>query len=203
MDDKLCVDNFKKVVEDNMGLVGSISKKYSRYSRFSYDDIFQVGCIGLIKAARNFDVHKGYKFSTYAYIKIKGEILLFLRSRTKFFDSDNNVFKQISDVHKITYPLSLDYVIKDSSVKKQVVFSEIISDNFNLEEYISLRLDIKNCIDKLPRMYQKILVLKSEGFKQREIAQIIGISQNSVSRYYRNACRKVRKYLSDYICNIM
>lgn len=197
------MNDLKKVVEDNMGLVGDISKKYSKCSNFGYDDIFQVGCIGLIKAARNFDVHKGYKFSTYAYIKIKGEILLFLRSRTKFFDSDNNVFKQISDVHKITYPLSLDYVIKDSSVKKQVVFSEIISDNFNLEEYISLRLDIKNCIDKLPQMYQKILVLKSEGFKQREIAQIIGISQNSVSRYYRNACRKVRKYLSDYIYNIM
>jgi RNA polymerase sporulation-specific sigma factor len=189
MDDKLCVDNFKKVVEDNMGLVGSISKKYSRYSRFSYDDIFQVGCIGLMKAAHNFDVHKGYKFSTYAYIKIRGEILLFLKKRTKF---------HIGNV----YPLSLDYV-QDSSpgsgVDRWADFSQVVPGNFELEEYISMKVDLEKAINQLPEIYKKIFALKMEGFKYREIAQITGISEISVWRYYKNARRKIRVYMLNYI----
>lgn len=189
MDDKLCIDNLKKVVENNMGLVGSISKKYSRYSRFSYDDIFQVGCIGLMKAAHNFDVHKGYKFSTYAYIKIRGEILLFLKKRTKF---------HIGNV----YPLSLDYV-QDSSpgsgVDRWADFSQVVPGNFELEEYISMKVDLEKAINQLPEIYKKIFALKMEGFKYREIAQITGISEISVWRYYKNARRKVRVYMLNYI----
>lgn len=172
-----------------MGLVGSISKKYSRYSRFSYDDIFQVGCIGLMKAAHNFDVHKGYKFSTYAYIKIRGEILLFLKKRTKF---------HIGNV----YPLSLDYV-QDSSpgsgVDRWADFSQVVPGNFELEEYISMKVDLEKAINQLPEIYKKIFALKMEGFKYREIAQITGISEISVWRYYKNARRKVRVYMLNYI----
>ncbi|OAA87587.1 hypothetical protein [Clostridium ljungdahlii] len=50
------MDNLKKIVESNIGLVADISKSYFK---FGYDDIFQVGCIGLIKAVQDFDVHKG------------------------------------------------------------------------------------------------------------------------------------------------
>jgi RNA polymerase sporulation-specific sigma factor len=187
MDDKLCVDNLKKVVENNMGLVGSISKKYSRHSRVSYDDIFQVGCIGLMKAARNFDVHKGYKFSTYAYIKIRGEILLFLKKRTKFHIGN-------------AYPLSLDYIQNSSSeIDRWADFSQVVPDNFELEEYISMKVDLEEAISQLPKIYKKIFALKMEGFKYREIAQITGISEVSVWRYYKNTRRKIRVYMLNYI----
>lgn len=168
------MDNLKKIVESNIGLVADISKSYFK---FGYDDIFQVGCIGLIKAVQDFDVHKGYKFSTYAYIKIKGEILSFLRKRNSEFT------------------LSLDYMIKSPSDNRKMSFSEIVSNDFNLEEYMSLKIDLMNCIHKLPEMYRKVLLLKMEGLKQREIAECIGISQNSVSRCYRNACKTIKKYL--------
>jgi RNA polymerase sporulation-specific sigma factor len=73
--DKKALD---KIVEINMSLVGSIVKKFLNRG-FEYDDIFQVGCMGLIKAVNKFDVKFDCKFSTYAVPMILGEIKRFVR----------------------------------------------------------------------------------------------------------------------------
>jgi RNA polymerase sporulation-specific sigma factor len=67
-----------KVVESNLGLVWSIVKRFSNRGHDN-DDLFQIGCIGLIKAIRKFDQSFGVKFSTYAVPMIMGEIKRFLR----------------------------------------------------------------------------------------------------------------------------
>lgn len=67
-----------KVIEINIPLVSSISKKFLNRG-YEYEDIFQIGSIGLIKAVNNFDTSFNVKFSTYAVPMIIGEIKRFLR----------------------------------------------------------------------------------------------------------------------------
>lgn len=62
-----------KLVEDNLGLVYSCANRFKGRGA-EYDDLFQAGCVGLIKAADNFDETRGFSFSTYAVPVILGEI---------------------------------------------------------------------------------------------------------------------------------
>ncbi len=62
-----------QMVENNIGLVHSCANKF-RGRGVEYDDLFQAGCVGLIKAADNFDLSRGFSFSTYAVPVILGEI---------------------------------------------------------------------------------------------------------------------------------
>jgi len=67
-----------KLIENNLPLVSSISKKFLNRG-YEYDDIFQIGCMGLVKAVNNFDEKYNVQFSTYAVPMIIGEIKRFLR----------------------------------------------------------------------------------------------------------------------------
>jgi RNA polymerase sporulation-specific sigma factor len=67
-----------KLVERNLPLVSSISKKFLNRG-YEYDDIFQIGCMGLVKAINNFNSSYNVQFSTYAVPMIMGEIKRFLR----------------------------------------------------------------------------------------------------------------------------
>ncbi len=71
-------DAQEQLVKHNIALVRSIIKKYQGRGA-EYDDLFQIGSMGLIKAIRNFDVSLGLRFSTYAVPMIAGEIKRFLR----------------------------------------------------------------------------------------------------------------------------
>ena len=67
-----------RLIEINLPLVSSLSKKFLNRG-YDYEDIFQIGCIGLVKAIKNFDSSYNVKFSTYAVPMIMGEIKRFLR----------------------------------------------------------------------------------------------------------------------------
>ncbi len=67
-----------KVVEHNLKLVLKVTYRF-KSSGYDLQDLFQIGVIGLIKAAKGFDINRGFKFSTYAVSKIIGEIRLHLR----------------------------------------------------------------------------------------------------------------------------
>ncbi|MGN0144935.1 MAG: RNA polymerase sporulation sigma factor SigF [Clostridium sp.] len=67
-----------KLIEMNLPLVASISKKFLNRG-YDYEDIFQIGSIGLVKAINNFDLNYNVRFSTYAVPMIMGEIKRFLR----------------------------------------------------------------------------------------------------------------------------
>lgn len=70
-----------KLVEGNLLLVLSILKKFNN-SKFNMDDLFQIGCIGLVKAIDNFDLSHGVMFSTYAVPLIVGEVKRYIRDDT-------------------------------------------------------------------------------------------------------------------------
>ena len=67
------MDENREIINDNLGLVHSCAKRF-RGRGIEYDDLFQAGCVGLVKAADNFDPTLGYRFSTYAVPVILGEI---------------------------------------------------------------------------------------------------------------------------------
>ena len=67
-----------KLLEDNGGLIWSIVRRYSRRG-VEMDDLYQLGCLGFLKAVRGFEPEYGTQFSTYAVPKIAGEIRRFLR----------------------------------------------------------------------------------------------------------------------------
>ena len=73
--DKKAMD---KLIEMNLPLVSTLSKKFLNRG-YEYEDIFQIGCMGLVKAVNNFNPSFEVKFSTYAVPMIIGEIRRFLR----------------------------------------------------------------------------------------------------------------------------
>ena len=84
----------EKYIEGNLRLVLSVIKRFSSSSE-NADDLFQIGCIGLIKAIDNFDVSLNVKFSTYAVPMIIGEIRRFLR--------DNNCIRVSRSLRDTAY----------------------------------------------------------------------------------------------------
>ena len=83
-----------QIVEENVGLVWSIVKRFAGRG-YDQEDIFQIGCIGLIKAIDRFDVQFQVKFSTYAVPMITGEIKRFLR--------DDGMLKVSRSLKEIAY----------------------------------------------------------------------------------------------------
>lgn len=92
------------IIENNMGLVHSIAKSYLGTDH--YDSLVQEGNIGLIKAVDNFEPERGFKFSTYAYWKIKGEMQRFIRDSREDIPfrvkrEDFNLYGEIQDTKTI------------------------------------------------------------------------------------------------------
>lgn len=81
-------------IKGNLRLVLSIIQRFSNNNE-NVDDLFQIGCIGLMKAVDNFDVTQGVKFSTYAVPMIIGEIRRYLR--------DNNSIRVSRSLRDIAY----------------------------------------------------------------------------------------------------
>ena len=92
-------EEINKLIEENIKLVGFITikyfKKFIEDNPFLKDDIYQEGCLGLVKAAKRFDSSKGFKFSTYATFYIKGQMTIFI---TRYFKK--NYANNLSDTLK-------------------------------------------------------------------------------------------------------
>jgi len=86
----------EELINGNLKLVLSILRKYQNKTD-NMDDLFQIGCIGLIKAVDNFDLNHEVKFSTYAVLMIEGEIKRYLR--------DNNVVRISRSIKDLAYKI--------------------------------------------------------------------------------------------------
>ena len=95
-----------KLIEANLPLVTSISKKFMNRG-YEYEDIYQIGCMGLVKAIKNFDDKYNVKFSTYAVPMIIGEIKRFIR--------DDGIIKVSRNVKSLAKKLHFD---KEALTKK-------------------------------------------------------------------------------------
>lgn len=135
--DKAALD---KLVKINMPLVSAVSKKFLNRG-YEYEDIFQIGCMGLVKAINNFDPSYNVKFSTYAVPMIMGEIKRFLRDDGIIKVSrsiKNNARKLHYDKEELSKKLDRDPTIDELSEYSGMSIEDILfaSESVNNMQYL-------------------------------------------------------------------
>lgn len=124
----------EKLVEGNLKLVLSILKKFNN-QKYNMDDLFQIGCVGLIKAIDNFDTNYGVMFSTYAVPLITGEIKRYVR--------DNCALRVSRSIKDLAYKI-LRYKEEYLAKYGKEPDNKKIAKYFDIEEY-----EISQAIDSL------------------------------------------------------
>lgn len=134
-----------KLVLGNLKLVLSILKKYNNGNE-NMDDLFQIGCIGLVKAIDNFDLSFGVKFSTYAVFMIEGEIRKYLR--------DNNTIRISRSVKETAYKIlkyKNDYLMNNGKEPDNDLISKEL--NISKEDIIFSLEATKNIVSYYEPIY--------------------------------------------------
>ena len=209
----------EQYIKGNLRLVLSVIKRFSGSSE-NPDDLFQIGCIGLIKAINNFNPELEVKFSTYAVPMIIGEIRRFIRDNNsirvsrslrdtayKAIYAKEPTVQEIAEeigiakeeivyaLDAIQMPVSLNEPVYNDNGDAMYVMDQI-SDKRNKEDRWVEKLSLQAAMDRLGKREKYIIRLRFfEGKTQMEVAEEIGISQAQVSRLEKNALRAMRQYL--------
>ena len=176
------------LVERNLRLVAHIMKKY--YAQTSdQEDLISIGTIGLIKGISTFDQSKGARLATYAARCVENEILMHFRAQ-----------------RKTSQDVSLSELIETGTDGAALSLMDVVSEEEDLLETVSMRQRVgqvrravENCLEDQER--QVVLMRYGLGglkpCRQREVAQMLGISRSYVSRIEKRALGKLRKALED------
>mgnify|MGYP004642262517 CR=1 FL=1 len=175
-----------KLVEHNLRLVVYIAKKFET-SGIELEDLISIGAIGLIKAVKTYSVDKNIKLATYASRCIENEILMQLRKNTR-----------------IKNEISLDEPLSSDGEGNELLLADIISIDEgcvskNIETSAEKQI-LMNVISKLDSREQTIMFLRfglagNEEKTQKEVADMMGISQSYISRIEKKILSKLRKKL--------
>ena len=162
----------EQVVLNNVGIVGLILKSLNLNPLD--EDLFATGLVGVVKAVNTFNLDKGVRFSTYATPVIRNEIIMARRKK------------------RIIPAFSLDetYQLENGDL---VDISEMIADKRKFEDEVIADMQMKKMLSNLSDREKKIISLSMDGKTQREIAEILGISQSYVSRIIKSIYKKWRK----------
>lgn len=167
-----------ELVTDNVKLVYFIYEKLSRNEitvRYK-DDIVSEGMIGLVKAAKNFEPDKGFKFATYATCCIRNQMLMFLRKLNR----------------QVPYEISLTTVVgKDKDGAELYLTDTLEAKNGNPEDGIE-RMIFDEFIIAQNEKDRIIVSMISKGYKQKDIGDKIGMKQSTVSRRISRLKKKYR-----------
>lgn len=174
-------------VENYIPMVHKLTRKqYAKFkSRYNYDDLFQAGCVGLMRAAKNFDESKGSKFSTYAYRYVEGHIINLARNDSWY------VAKRVKDRTKESYaPASLDVVV---GKHENTLLVELLEGD--ISERIDL--DLQVALNKLPKILKKIILLKYiYEFTWEQVSRITKIPKGTLCKRRGEALEILRKELT-------
>lgn len=214
-----------RLIEQNSGLIWSIARRY--YGRGTEpDDLYQLACVGFIKAVRGFDPDMGWEFSTYAVPKIAGEIRRFLRD-----DGAVKVSRAVKEraqrVRRVQSELesrtgrspTVSELAEATGLTPEEVAAceqaEVAVDSFErelsgggrlgdlvgddgMEERTCLYLSLHEALTLLPERDREVLALRfSRDLTQQQVAQIIGVSQVQVSRIEKRAIAALRERLKE------
>lgn len=210
------------LVEENLGLVHACANKF-RSKGAEYDDLFQAGCVGLCKAAANFDPDRGFAFSTYAVPVILGEIRRIFRDGGTVKVSRSLKEKAraaLKAKQELETELSREPTISELAKKLQVEVSEaaelltvsmpvisLTAQDENSErqldipteapeEAISEKLALKKVVSLLDERDRRLIELRYfDGLTQVKTAAKLGMSQVQVSRREKALLIKMRESL--------
>ena len=218
-------DASAQLVTDNAGLIWSIARRYVGRGT-DLDDLYQLGCLGFLKAVEGFDLSVGTQYSTYAVPKISGEIRRFLRD-----DGAVKVSRSIKEQataikaarNHLTAALGRDPTILEISRQTGISPEDIaIAENataatesiqresgeegFSLEhiltdteseERLVERIALSQAIGKLQEREALVIQLRYfHGLTQQRVAKLLEVSQVQVSRIEKRALAHLRELLS-------
>ena len=215
----------EQVLEENNGLIWSVVRRY--YGRgVEPDDLYQLGCLGFLKAVRGFDPAFGTQFSTYAVPKIAGEIRRFLRDDGAIKVSRG--LKERSGAirtarERLRSALGREPTLSELAGETGLEAEEIAAaedagapvaslqmetgDGFTLEsvlgtegmeEGIVERLALRTAVDELPERERAVVLLRYfRGMTQDRASKVLGVSQVQVSRIERRALERLRRKLEE------
>ena len=173
------------LIEHNLRLVAHVAKKYNN-TNIDQDDLISIGTIGLIKGINSFNTEKNIKLATYTARCIENEILMQLRRTTK-----------------IKTEISIDEPLNKDGDGNELLLSDILgTDNDvtskGIEDEVDRKL-LRIAIEKLNPREMHIMQLRfgingNEKEKtQKEVADMLGISQSYISRLEKKIMKKMRK----------
>ena len=212
------------LVEQNTGLIWSVARRFIGRGT-EVDDLFQLGCLGFLKAIDGFDPAYGTRFSTYAVPKISGEIRRFLRD-----DGAVKVSRSLKE-RAFSIKVAKNYLLQESGREPTVeelaeylsITSEDIAiaecatatvesiqqdtggDGFTLErilsdsdseEIILERIALRNAIDHLQEREAMVIHLRYfHGLTQQRVSKVLQVSQVQVSRIEKKALQHLREFM--------
>ncbi len=174
------------LIERNLRLVAHIMKKYYAQTA-DQEDLISIGTIGLIKGITTFDQSKGARLATYAARCVENEILMYFRSQ-----------------RKSSHDVSLSDYIETGNDGSELSLMDVVSQDEDLAEQISNREQIgmvRKLVDTcLSEQERQVICLRyglldNKPQRQREVADVLGISRSYVSRIEKRALEKLHKAL--------
>ena len=214
----------EQLVMGNVGLVWSVVRHYSGRGH-ELEDLFQIGCIGLLKAVDKFDLGFQVRFSTYAVPMIAGEIRRFLRDDGAVKVS-RSVKERAGTIKKerqrLMGELGREPTLSELSDALGIPPEEIASAEMatgsaesiqrqtgeegitledvlagpEMEEGILERMALKQALSNLSEREQMVISLRYfHGLTQQKVASMIGVSQVQVSRIEKKALERLRAFL--------
>lgn len=212
------------LLTENSGLIWSVTKRFLSRGTEA-DDMFQLGCLGFLKAVEGFDLSFGTQFSTYAVPKIAGEIRRFLRDdgavkvsrgikeRASTIKNARNQLTTklgreptISEIAELTGFSNEDIAIAESATASVESIHQVTGDEgFTLEsvltdteseEVLLEQLALKQAIEKLPDKDATVIKLRYfHGLTQQRVSKVLSVSQVQISRIEKRALEKLRELM--------
>ena len=215
----------EKLVTANSGLIWSVARRFFGRGVDS-DDLYQLGCVGFLKAIAGYDESYGTQFSTYAVPKISGEIRRFLRDdgavkvsrgikeRAALIRSARQSLEQklgrepaLSELAAETGLTPEDIAVAETatgpaeSLQREagddgLTIEQIIGDDSETERVLE-RVSLREAIDQLPERERQVIALRYfHDMTQDAASRVLGVSQVQVSRLERRAIGRLRELLS-------
>ena len=213
------------LVEENSGLIHTIARRY--YGRgLEPEDLYQLACVGIIKAVRGFDPALGNEFSTYAVPKIAGEIRRFLRDdgavkvsravkeramRVRRIQSElESRLGHSPGVSELAAAAGLtpeevaaceQAEVSVDSLERELSgggrLGDLIGDE-GMEERTCLYLSLEEALETLPERERQVIALRyARDMTQQQVSRIIGVSQVQVSRIEKHAIAMLRQKMTE------
>lgn len=212
------------LVVENAGLIWSVARRFLGRGAEA-DDLYQLGCLGFLKAVNGFDLGYGTQFSTYAVPKIAGEIRRFLRDdgAVKVSRGIKERAATIKTVrNQLINALGREPTIQEIARQTGFTVEEIATaesatacvesmqqetgdDGFTLENILSdteseekmiERLSLKQAICRLPEKEATVIRLRYyHGLTQERVSKVLMVSQVQVSRIEKKALTKLKEYM--------
>lgn len=214
-----------RLVEENSGLIWSIARRF--FGRgVDPEDLYQLGCVGFLKAIEGFDEGYGTRFSTYAVPKISGEIRRFLRDdgmlkvsrsikeqaqqiRSARTELEQRLGREptISELARETGMSAEDIAFAETatgpaeSLQRETgedgFTLELVLGDYGAEEKLVEHVALRAAIEKLPERERQVVALRYyHGMTQQNCAKVLHVSQVQISRLERRAVEELRKMLS-------